>query len=86
MSEVAVKPQAGADKLKRRLVLLFGLVGLAVYAHLSFRFVTGGKPILPPIPFVVPISQLIAAESGQPQPAFVRGQQHVRQYRQRAAR
>jgi hypothetical protein len=30
------------------------LVGLAVYAHLSFGFITGGKPILPPIPFVVP--------------------------------
>ena len=30
------------------------LVGLAVYAHLSFQIVTGGKPILPPIPFVVP--------------------------------
>ena len=30
------------------------LVGLAVYAHLSFKLVTGGKPILPWIPFVVP--------------------------------
>jgi hypothetical protein len=30
------------------------LVGLAVYAHLSFKLITGGKPILPPIPFVVP--------------------------------
>ena len=30
------------------------LVGLAVYAHLSFRLITGGKPIFPPIPFVVP--------------------------------
>jgi len=30
-----------------------GLVSLAVYAHLSFRFVTGGKPILAWIPFVV---------------------------------
>ena len=29
------------------------LVGLAVYAHLSFRLVTGGKPVLPWIPFVV---------------------------------
>jgi hypothetical protein len=29
------------------------LVGLAVYAHLSFRLVTGGKPLLPWIPFVV---------------------------------
>ena len=31
------------------------LVGLAVYAHLSFQFVTSGKPVLPPIPFVVPL-------------------------------
>lgn len=30
------------------------LVGLAVYSHLSFRFITGGKPVIPPIPFVVP--------------------------------
>jgi hypothetical protein len=30
------------------------LVGLAVYAHLSFQLVTGGKPIIPPIPFVIP--------------------------------
>ncbi len=29
------------------------LVSLAVYAHLSFRLVTGGKPILAWIPFVV---------------------------------
>ena len=29
------------------------LVGLAVYAHLSFRLVTGGKPILAWIPLVV---------------------------------
>ncbi len=29
------------------------LVGLAIYAHSSFRLLTGGKPILPPIPFVV---------------------------------
>ena len=29
------------------------LVSLAVYSHLSFRLVTGGKPILPWIPFVV---------------------------------
>jgi hypothetical protein len=29
------------------------LVGLAVYAHLSFRLVTGGKPVLAWIPFVV---------------------------------
>ena len=44
----------------RYLTLLGGLlggislVGLAVYAHLSFRLVTGGKPVIPPIPFVVP--------------------------------
>ena len=30
-----------------------GLVGLAVYAHLSFGLVTSGKPILAWIPFVV---------------------------------
>ncbi len=30
------------------------LVGLAIYAHLSFQFVTGGKPVIPSIPFVVP--------------------------------
>jgi len=29
------------------------LVSLAVYAHLSFRLVTGGKPILAWVPFVV---------------------------------
>ena len=31
-----------------------GLVGLAVYAHLSFKFITGGKPVIPPVPFLVP--------------------------------
>ena len=30
------------------------LVGLAVYAHSSFKLITSGKPVLPPIPFVVP--------------------------------
>jgi len=30
------------------------LVGLAVYAHLRFKLITSGKPILPPVPFVVP--------------------------------
>ncbi len=29
------------------------LVGLAVYAHLSFRLITSGKPVLPWIPFVI---------------------------------
>jgi molybdopterin-containing oxidoreductase family membrane subunit len=29
------------------------LVGLAVYAHLSFRLITSGKPVLAWIPFVV---------------------------------
>ena len=29
------------------------LVGMAVYAHLSFRLITSGKPVLPWIPFVV---------------------------------
>ncbi|MBI4496243.1 MAG: DUF3341 domain-containing protein [Deltaproteobacteria bacterium] len=31
-----------------------GLVALAINAHLSFKLITSGKPILPPIPFVVP--------------------------------
>jgi len=31
-----------------------GLVGLAVYAHLSFKLITSGKPILAWIPFAVP--------------------------------
>jgi hypothetical protein len=30
-----------------------GLVGLAVYAHLSFSLITGGKPVLPWIAWVV---------------------------------
>jgi len=30
------------------------LVGLAAYAHMSFKLITSGKPVLPPIPFVVP--------------------------------
>jgi hypothetical protein len=30
-----------------------GLVGLAVYAHLSFRLITGAKPVLPVVPWVV---------------------------------
>ena len=30
------------------------LVGLGVYAHLSFKLITSGKPIIPPVPFVVP--------------------------------
>jgi hypothetical protein len=30
------------------------LVALAVYAHLSFKLITGGKPVIPPLPFVVP--------------------------------
>lgn len=30
------------------------LVGLAVYAHLSFKLIAGGKPVIPPIPFFVP--------------------------------
>jgi hypothetical protein len=31
------------------------LVGLAVYAHLSFKLITSGKPVIPPIPFLVPL-------------------------------
>jgi hypothetical protein len=30
------------------------LVALGVYAHLSFKLITSGKPVIPPIPFVVP--------------------------------
>ncbi len=29
------------------------LVGLAIYAHLSFKLVTSGKPILPAVPWVI---------------------------------
>jgi len=29
------------------------LVGLGVYAHLSFKLITGGKPILPAVPWVI---------------------------------
>jgi len=29
------------------------LVGLAIYAHLSFRLITSGKPILPAVPWVI---------------------------------
>ena len=32
--------------------VLFGL-GLAIYAHLQWKFITGGKPVIPWIPFVV---------------------------------
>jgi hypothetical protein len=31
------------------------LVSLAAYAHLSFKLITSGKPVLPPIPFIVPL-------------------------------
>jgi hypothetical protein len=30
-----------------------GVMAIAVYSHLSFRFITGGKPVLPWIPWVV---------------------------------
>lgn len=43
-----------------RLITLIGgilggtsLVGLAVYAHLSFSLITSGKPILPAVPWVI---------------------------------
>ncbi len=29
------------------------LVGLAVYAHLSFKLITSGKPVLPMVPWVI---------------------------------
>ena len=28
-------------------------MGLAIYAHLSFRLITSGKPILPAVPWVI---------------------------------
>jgi len=43
-----------------RLITLIGgilggtsLVGLAIYAHLSFNLITSGKPILPAVPWVI---------------------------------
>jgi len=43
-----------------RLITLIGgilggtsLVGLAAYAHLSFKLITSGKPILPAVPWVI---------------------------------
>jgi hypothetical protein len=30
-----------------------GVIGLAIYAHLSFNLITGGKPVLPWVPWVV---------------------------------
>jgi len=30
-----------------------GLISLAVYAHLSFHLITWGKPIIPPVPWVI---------------------------------
>jgi hypothetical protein len=30
-----------------------GTIGLAVYAHLSFSLITGGKPVLPWVPWVI---------------------------------
>jgi molybdopterin-containing oxidoreductase family membrane subunit len=43
-----------------RLITLIGgilggtsLVALAAYAHLSFRLITGGKPVLPRVPWVI---------------------------------
>jgi hypothetical protein len=43
----------------RPLTLLGGILGgislvaLAVYAHMSFRLVTGGKPVFPAVPWVI---------------------------------
>jgi hypothetical protein len=30
-----------------------GMVGLAIYAHLSFRLITSGKPVFPRVPWVI---------------------------------
>jgi len=30
-----------------------GLISLAVYAHLSFHLITWGKPVIPPVPWVI---------------------------------
>ncbi len=62
------------------------LVGLAVYAHLSFRLITSGKPILPAVPWVIVLFEgtiLLAAISsviawivtgGLPRVRYRRGQ------------
>jgi hypothetical protein len=35
------------------IVTALGFIGTAVYAHLSFSIITGGKPVLPWVPWVV---------------------------------
>ncbi len=76
-----------------RLITLIGgilggtsLVGLAVYAHLSFKLITSGKPILPAVPWVIvlfegtvllaAISSLIAwiVTGGLPRIRYKKGQ------------
>ena len=62
------------------------LVGLAIYAHLSFKLITSGKPILPAVPWVIvlfegtvllaAISSVIAwiATGGLPRIRYKKGQ------------
>ena len=76
-----------------RLITLIGgilggtsLVGLAVYSHLSFKLITGGKPILPAVPWVIVLFEgtvLLAAifsviawifKGGLPRVRYQRGQ------------
>jgi uncharacterized membrane protein len=45
VSETVAKPQAGADKLQRRLVLVFGLIGLAVSIYLIFIKLYPASPL-----------------------------------------
>jgi uncharacterized membrane protein len=45
VSEAAVEPQAGADRLQRRLVLVFGLIGLAVSIYLIFIKLFPASPL-----------------------------------------
>jgi hypothetical protein len=58
LAEAGVTTGVGGGSV--RLTTLLGaivgglaVVGLAVYAHLSFRFIVGSKPILPWVPWVV---------------------------------
>lgn len=55
-----VQEALGKSPSRVRLITLVGgicsglsLVGLAIYAHLSFNLITSGKPVLPWIPWVV---------------------------------
>lgn len=56
----AVQEILGGKPSIVRLITLIGgilggtsLVGLAVYAHLSFKLITSGKPVLPAVPWVI---------------------------------